>query len=51
MSRTWHHRDGLVWVFHEAQEVRSFIMDIVKQSETDSDNLDANEGIVLDARS
>ncbi|CAI8611853.1 unnamed protein product [Vicia faba] len=50
MSRACHHHDGLVRITLGTGEVESYIVDIVKPSAIDFDNLDANEGIVLDAR-
>ncbi|CAI8610489.1 unnamed protein product [Vicia faba] len=50
MNRPCHHPHGLVRVTHGIEKVESHIMDIVKPSTIDFDNIDANEGIVLDAR-
>lgn len=50
MSWICYHPDGLIWVTHGSREVKSHIMVIVKPSTIESNNLDANEGIVLGSR-
>ena len=50
MSRACHHPHDLVHSTHGTKGIESHIVDIVKSSSTDSDNLKANEELVLDAR-
>lgn len=50
MSHTCHHHDGLVCVIVGAGEVRSYIVQILKPSRKDHDDMHVKEGLVLDAR-